>query len=437
MRQVLLGFLLCLSVQAEVLVFKNFTLIDGRGGAPVSGAAMIVDNGRITWVGPTSQLKTPSGAAVSDISGKYVMPGIINLHGHLSVGSGLTEDVKRFFTPEGVEKNLHLYATYGVTSVLSLGADQPLIYPIRAAQRRGRPSVTRIFTAGRGFTVKGGYPGVVPGMEGVPYEVSTPQQAIADVDELATHDPDAVKIWVDDHMGTVPKIPIELSSAIIQEAHKHNLKVVAHVFYLQDAKQLVAAGLNGLAHSVRDKPVDDELIRLMKQHGAWQMAATLSREASMFVYAKPAPFLTDPFFTRGVAPGVIATLKSAAYQKKIAADPEMPEYPKYLKTAEENLKRLADAGVRYGFGTDSGIPGRFPGYFEHWELELMVQSGLTPSQVITAATKSAAEFLGAKDLGTIEKGKWGDFLILSASPLADIKNSRKIEAVYIAGNRVQ
>ncbi len=437
MKRLLLGILLSLPTMPQSLVFKNFTLIDGRGGNPVSNAAMIVESGRITWVGPASQLKAPGGASVNDVSGKYVMPGIINLHGHVSVASGLTQDPKRFYTREHVEKNLHLYAGYGVTSVASLGTDQPLVYQIREEQRRGHPSVARIFTAGRGFTCKGGYPSTVAGMTGVPYEVATAQQATADVEELAAHSPDLVKIWVDDHLGTVPKIPIELSSAIIQAAHKHGLKVVAHVFYLQDAKQLAAAGIDGLAHSVRDKPVDDELIRLMKQHGTWQMASTLAREASMFVYAKPAPFLTDPFFTRGVSPEVIATLQSPEYRKTIAADPDLSEYPKFLETAKQNLKRLASAGVRYGFGTDTGPPARFAGYFEHWEAELMVAAGLTPMQVITAATKNAAEFLGAKDLGTIEKGNWADFLVLSASPLADIKNTRKIESVYVAGNRVQ
>jgi imidazolonepropionase-like amidohydrolase len=436
-RAVLFG-LLCFALQAQTVAFKGFTLIDGSGGAPMSGAAMIVENGRITWVGPAAQIKVPQGVAINDLTGKFLMPGIINLHGHISVAKGLVQDTKRFYTRENVEKNLALYAGYGVTSVASMGTDQPLVYQIRAEQRSGRPTVTRIFTAGRGFTVKGGYPGTNPGMEGVPYEVSSPEEAVRDVDELATHHPDLVKIWVEDHFGTVPKIPIRLSSAIIQEAHKHGLKVVAHVFYLQDAKELAAAGLDGFAHSVRDKPVDDELIRLMKQHGTWQMAATLAREASMFAYAKPAPFLNDPFFTRSVAPDVLATLKSREYQEKTAADPEMAEYPKFLATAEQNLKHLSDAGTRYGFGTDTGPPARFAGYFEHWEAELMVKAGLSPMQVITAATKSAAEFLGAqKDLGTIEKGRWADFIVLSANPLSDIRNTRTIDAVYIAGNRIR
>jgi imidazolonepropionase-like amidohydrolase len=437
MKRAALFGLLCLTLRAELAVFKGFTLIDGARRTSLSGASMIVDGGRIVWVGNGAQLKIPAGATVTDLTGKYVMPGLINLHGHVSVVSGLEQNVRKFYTRENVAKNLALYASYGVTSVASMGTDQPLVYTIRADQRRGRPTVSRIFTGGRGFTVKGGYPGTNPGMEGVPYEISTPEEAVRDVDELAAHQPDLVKIWVEDHFGAVPKIPIRLSSAIIQEAHKHGLKVVAHVFYLQDAKELVAAGIDGLAHSVRDKPVDEELIALMKQHGTWQMAATLAREASMFAFAKPSPLLSDPFFTRSIAPDVLATLKSPEYQSKISADSEMPEYPEFLATAEKNLKRLADAGVRYGFGTDSGPPARFAGYFEHWEAELMVQAGLTPMQVITAATKSAAEFLDARDLGTVEKGKWADFLVLAANPLIDIWNTRSLESVFIAGNKVR
>jgi imidazolonepropionase-like amidohydrolase len=275
-------------------------------------------------------------------------------------------------------------------------------------------------------------------MEGVPFEAATPQAAAAAVDQLAAQHPDLVKIWVDDHAGKLPKIPHEISTAIIQAAHLHGLKVVAHIFYLQDAKQLAAAGIDGFAHSVRDRPVDDELIRLMKQHGTWQMAATLAREASMFSFVKPAPVLDDPLFAEAVPSDVVATLKSPAYQQKMTSDPEYAHFAQYLRTAQQNLKRLAEAGVRYGFGTDSGPPARFAGYFEHWEAELMVQSGLTPQQVITAATRSAAEFLGrSKDLGSLEPGKWADFVVLSANPLVDIRNTRTIEHVYIAGNQVR
>jgi imidazolonepropionase-like amidohydrolase len=436
MRTLLLALLICHADGAEIAAFKGFTLIGN--GAPQRDVGMIVTDGRITWVGPAALMKVPPGGTVQDFTGRYVIPGMINLHGHVSIASGLAQDAKGYYTRDRVAKNLALYARYGITAVASLGTDQPLVYQIREEQRAGRSRMARIFTAGRGFTGKGGYPSTIAGMEGVPFEATTPQAAAAAVEELALQHPDLVKIWVDDHAGKLPKIPIEISTAIIQAAHRHGLKVVAHIFYLQDAKQLAAAGIDGFAHSVRNQPVDDELIRLMKQHGTWQMAATLSREASMFAYAKPAPVLADPFFAEFMAPDVLTTLKSPAYQQKIAAGPELARYPEYLRTAQRNLKRLADSGVRYGFGTDSGPPARFAGYFEHWEAQLMVEAGLTPAQAITAATRSAAEFLGAtRDLGSLEQGKWADFVVLRANPLTDIRNTRSIELVYVAGNPIR
>jgi len=157
----------------------------------------------------------------------------------------------------------------------------------------------------------------------------------------------------------------------------------------------------------------------------------------MFAYVTPSKVLADPLFAETVAPDVLAALKSPAYQQKIAADPEMGHYPEYLRMAQRNLKRLADSGVRYGFGTDSGPPARFAAYFEHWEAQLMVEAGLTPAQVLEAATRSAAEFLGAKDLGSLELGKWADFTVLRANPLTDIRNTRSIQQVYVAGNPIR
>jgi imidazolonepropionase-like amidohydrolase len=427
----LAAFLPAASLHAEVKVLKNFTLIDGTGRSPLPAAAMIIENGRIKWVGAASQLKSPASAEVVDLSNRYVMPGIINLHGHLGNTVGLEQDAK-FFTRENVEKNLKTYASYGVTSVVSMGTDQDLIFKMRDEQRAGRPSETRIFTAGQGLILKGGYGGIA----GVNQGVSSVAEVEPAVAEQAKKKVDLIKLWMDDHLGTQKKMPYDIGQAIIESAHRHNLQAAAHIFYLEDAKALVDFGVDGLAHSVRDKPVDDALIAAMKKHRAWQMAATLSREASMFIYAHGAPFLNDPFFTRGVSKTVLETLKSPAYQKKITADPEFERYRGFFETAKKNLKTLADAGVKYGMGTDTGPPGRFPGYFEHWEMELMVEAGLTPSQVITAATRNGAEFLHAKDLGTLEAKKWADLIVLDRNPLDDIKNTRTIEAVYIAGTRV-
>ncbi len=431
-RRMILGLLFAAALHGEVKALRNFTLIDGTGKAPARASAMIVENGRVTWVGTAAQLKIPAGAEVVDLTGKFVMPGIINLHGHLGNTVDLDQNAK-FYTPESVRKNLATYASYGVTTVLSLGTDQDAIFKLRDEQRAGRPSVTRVFTAGQGLLLTGGY----GGLAGVTPGVATVAEADAAVDAQAKKRVDIVKLWMDDHLGTQKKMPYDIAKSIIDGAHKRGLRVAAHIFYLEDAKRLVEYGVDGLAHSVRDRNVDAALIAAMKKRGTWQIAPTLSREASMFVYASSPEFAADPFFTRGVSAGVVEKLRSPAYQKTIAADPHFDRYRGIFETAKRNLKALADAGVSYGFGTDSGPPGRFPGFFEQWELQLMTEAGLTPMQAIVAATGSAARFLGAKDLGTLEPGRWADLVVLDRDPLQDIRNTRSIHAVFIAGNRLR
>src|SRR5579864_111981 len=225
--------ILAAPLAAEVKVFKGFTLIDGSGGAPAPGSAMIVDNGRISWIGPTARLNAPAGAQTVDLAGKYVMPGIINLHGHLGNVVDLTQDPE-FYTRQNVENNLRLYASYGVTSMVSMGSDKELIFALRQEQRAGRPNMTRVFTAGRGFTGYGGYPTTVPGNKGIPFEVANEVEVQKDIAWLASKKVDLVKIWVDDHLGRERKIPLDLTKVIIEEAHKKKLKVAAHLFYLAD-----------------------------------------------------------------------------------------------------------------------------------------------------------------------------------------------------------
>jgi imidazolonepropionase-like amidohydrolase len=434
----LLGLFLFLGDgRGETFVLRNFTLIDGAKPDASPNSSMIVKDGRIAWVGPDSKLRLPGNGQSVNLTGKYIMPGIINLHGHVGNTIGLVQDPENF-TRSNVESQLGLYASYGVTTLCSMGSEQPLIMAMRAEQRlNGRPKMTRIYTALRGFTAVGGYPTTAPGMKGVPFEVSNVSEVQKDVSQLAGEKVDIVKIWVDDHLGKDVKIPFDLSKAIIEEAHKYHLKVAAHVFYLDDAKALINAGLNGLAHSVRDKPVDNELIEEMKKHKSWQAAATLTREASTFVFSEPSPMLNDPFFAPSVSTGTLRTLKDPAFQKQVAAEPDAQHGRAWLEMAKKNLKTLFDAGVKCGFGTDTGPPRRIQGYFEHWEMELMAEAGLTPSQIITIATKNSAEFLGASDLGTLQKGKWADLIVLRANPLENIKNTRTIESVYIAGNKVR
>ena len=204
-RQLLVGLLFAAALHGEVKALRNFTLIDGTGKPPARASAMLVENGRVTWVGPAAQLKLPAGAEVIDLTGKFVMPGIINLHGHLGNSVDLVQEAK-FYTPDSVRKNLATYASYGVTTVLSLGTDQDAIFKIRDEQRAGRPSITRVFTAGQGLLVTGGY----GGLAGVTPGVATPAEADAAVEAQAKKHVDIVKLWMDDHLGTQRRCPTML-----------------------------------------------------------------------------------------------------------------------------------------------------------------------------------------------------------------------------------
>jgi imidazolonepropionase-like amidohydrolase len=419
----------------DTLVLTGFSLIDGTGRPAAPNSAMTIEEGRISWVGPAAELTAPAGATTVDLAGKYVMPGMINLHGHLGNVVGLTQD-SDLYTRETVEHDLRTYASYGVTSVLSLGIDKDPIFDVRAEQRNGRPTMARVYTAGQGLVYKDGFGGSLT-LPGVPTPIiDSVDQVDAAVADQAAKGVDVLKFWTDDAFGTVKRMPFDIADAIIASGHKHGLRVVAHVFYLEDAKHLAASGIDALGHSIRDQLVDQELIDTMKRNGTWLAAPPLTRELALSSYATAPPFLNDPFFMRGTTPEVLATLASPEYQQRMAADPNLRKYPVVLDTEKKNLKMLADAGVRYGFGTDTGVPGRFHGYFEHRELETMVDAGLTPMQAIVAATGSAAEFLQASDLGTLEAGKWADLIVLQQDPLADIRNSQTIDSVYIAGAKV-
>jgi len=418
---------------AQVVAVKNVRLIDGTGAAPQEGVTIVVADGRIRAVGP--KVAIPKDATVVDGAGKTVIPGLFNLHGHVGLVKALTQ-ARENYTRENVLDQLRRYARYGVTSVLSLGTDFEPMSEIRAEQRAGKLDGARVYTAGRGFTVTGGYPAVLPGMKGLPREAANPQDARRQVDELAAQHVDMVKMWVDDHLDRYEKIPAPIYSAIIDQAHKHKIKVMAHLFELSDAKGLVDAGLDGMAHSVRDTDIDDDLVARLKKRGAFAVA-TLARDASMFVYADSPTWIDDPFFKNGQPADALAGVKSDAYKKRVMSDPDYPKLRGFLTQAQRNLMKLSDSGVKIAMGTDSGPPARFQGWFEHWELQLMVEAGLQPMQALVAATRNSAEALGvARDWGTLQPGKYADFIILEANPLDDIRNTRKIHSVWQAGRKV-
>jgi imidazolonepropionase-like amidohydrolase len=228
----------------------------------------------------------------------------------------------------------------------------------------------------------------------------------------------------------------DVYTAVIEQAHKHKLRVAAHLYYLEDAKGLLRAGVDLVAHSIRDVPVDKELTDLMKARNVC-LSPTLTREVSTFVYETRPSFFDDPFFRKEADPKVLTTLEEPARQASMASSKSAQTYKKALEVARRNVKALHDAGVRLASGTDSGPPARFQGYFEHLELEELVKSGLTPSEALVAATGDVSSCMGLADrLGTIQPGRYADLIVLARSPLDDVKNTRTIESVWISGNRV-
>jgi imidazolonepropionase-like amidohydrolase len=264
---------------------------------------------------------------------------------------------------------------------------------------------------------------------------ATPAEARSQVAALAARKVDLVKIRVDDNLGTAQKMTPEVYRAVIDEAHRQGLRVAAHLFYLNDAKGLLQAGADFLAHSVRDAEIDAELIAALKSSGVCY-SPTLMREVSTFVYESTPEFFSDPLFLKHANREWMATMSEPARQQAMRTSASAQRYKTALEVASRNLKRLSDAGIPIAMGTDTGPIGRFQGYFELMEMELMVKAGMTPRQAIAAATRDAARCMKVeRDLGTLEQGKWADFVVLDADPQTDIKNLRRISAVYIAGNK--
>jgi len=379
---------------AAATVFEGARLIAGDGSAPVADSAFIVENGRFTAVGRKGQLKVPAGAARVDLTGKTVMPAIVDAHKHLAVKrSELVDQLQHF-------------AYYGIGATMSLGQDTgDEVYEVRAETI---PNAARYRTAGRGLT------GPEPNRSHAPFFVTTEAEARKDVDEMAAKKVDILKIWVDDRDHTVTKLSPELYRAAIDEAHKKGLRTIAHIFTLEDAKGVLRAGIDNFAHSVRDKDVDDEYIKLVK--------------------AKP-NFIVDPNLPdRGVKVDrswLRDSMTAAEFQKVQAESKDDPKAQAFFGIQCRNLARLNKEGIKIALGSDGPIP---------WagleEMADMAGCGMTPAQVIVAATRNAADLMNLTDAGTVAARKSADFIVLDANPLDDITNTRRIASVYLRGSQV-
>ena len=406
--------------EASATLFEGARLITGDGSAPVENSAFLIENGKISSVGRKGDIMPPAGAARVDLTGKTVMPALVDTHTHLGWAIIKTGRIdKDTYTKDNLIDHLHRLAYYGVAATQSMGIDPgETPYEVRA---NPVPDAALFHTAGRGM----GRPNAGPGQpywKPVAYGIDSEADGRKAVQELAEKKVDWVKIWVDDRNGTVPKLTPPLYRAIIDEAHKHDLRVVAHIYYLADAKELLRAGIDGFAHGVRDKDIDDEFMKLIKER------------RNVFVIPNLPDIgtgLQDPAWLGETVPASEIKKLTDAFQNRSSEDKK--KAADFFAVQARNLKKLNDAGVRIGFGTDSGTT---VGWTDHEELTDMVTAGMTPAQVITAATKTAAEILKMDQLGTVAAGKSADFIVLDANPLENITNSRKISKVYIRGKEV-
>jgi len=374
-------------------VFEGARVIVGDGRV-IDNASIVMQGDRLTQVGPVATVKAPAGATRVSLAGKTVMPAIVDTHVHTST------------TDAELVADLQQRAKFGIGAALSMGLDGN---DVPFAQRdKTVPTLARLFTAGRGITAP------EKGRSEVPYWITSPDEGRKAVRELATKRVDVVKIWVDDRDGKFPKLTPPLYSAVIDEAHKNQLRVAAHIFSLEDAKGLLKAGIDAFAHGIRDRDLDDETIALFK--------------------ARPNVVLVPNMPDRGVAVDyswLRGQIPDSQLQKIQGGSTDRPQAQQAFGIQARNLAKLAAAGVTIAVGTDGNTP-----WAPHVEMADMVASGMTPAQVIVAATRNGAAFVRLPNAGTIEAGKSADFIVLDANPLDDITNTRKIATVYLRGTAV-
>jgi len=387
----LAGFAIPASAQS-VTVFEGARLIVGDGRVIEKGT-LVVNGAKIAEAGAAGDVRVPAGATRVNLAGKTVMPMIIDTHVHLSR------------TREALIRDLKLRAYYGVSAALSMGTDPYELLDIRS---EAIPGAARFLSAGRGITMP------EPGRTTAPQWITTEAEGRKAVEELAAHKVDMVKIWVDTRDGKYKKLTPELYGAIINEAHKRGLRVTAHIFDLEDAKGLIRAGIDAFAHGVRDKDIDDELLAMFKQ--------------------RPNLVLTPNLPDRGVKVDLSWLrdgLPADELAKLEAGNFDRPTAQTFFGIQARNLAKLNAAGVRITLGTDGNRA-----WSPHDEMADMVSAGMTPMQVIVAATRNSAEFLRIADAGTLQAGKSADFIVLDANPLDDIANTRRISAVVLRGAAV-
>jgi imidazolonepropionase-like amidohydrolase len=314
-------------------------------------------------------------------------------------------------------EDLSLYARYGVTTINSLGGEPPDSFVVREDNNSATLDHARLYVAGVAIN-------------------NTNVENTADIMAAnALQEVDWLKVQIDDRLGTVDKMSWDAVQISIDTGKESEIPLAAHIYYMDDAARALQMGVALIAHSVRDQEVSDDFVQTLLSSGVCYVP-TLMREVSTFAYGSRPAFFDDPFFLANADRNEMERLSDADFMARMAASPSSAVYRQSLKQAQDNLRILVGSGVPIAFGTDSGPGGRFPGYFEHEEFRLMAEAGMTPREILLSATSVAADCLNYFDIGSLQAGKWADFVVLAQDPLADIMATRSLRSVYVAGNKV-
>ena len=404
------------------LIIEHVTLIDGTAAAPIHDASVWIQGERIERVVQGS-IEGHGNALRIDGTGKYLIPGLMDMHVHLRGGRGRNGPDET----AGIQA-LHGFLYSGITSIFDAGNNGEFILSLRAREREGSIVSPRIFATGPLVTVPGGH-GAGAGMTLVE---SWPQARAALDAHIALH-PDMVKLTFDEHgWGTrplIPLLPVELMARVGRYLNEHGIRTTVHTSHEYRARQAIAAGIDTLAHPVIQGPISEGFVRLMASKRV-PMVSTLTIGEGYSRLVEHPEFLDRPLYQAVYAPEMIELLRTEV-RDRYAARAWTTWMKVMTPVAQENLRLINAAGGVIVLGSDQSA-----GPQSHRELELMVEGGIPALDAIRIGTLNAAIFLGKeRELGSIEEGKLADLLLLRADPLADIANTQEIELV-IKGGRV-
>ena len=406
----------------DAIAIVGAQLIDGTDAGPVTDSVLVIQDDRIQAAGSRDSTSVPDGAKVIDAMGKSIIPGLVDMHNHYTVG-----DLPM------VDRRLRTQLYFGVTSARSIGSDPPEKVARMLEAHAGDVVGPRMYTAGRGFTHPGGFP---PGNTN--NQPETENEAREMVRELASQGVHFVKMWVNEMPEPGLKITPEMRAVIVDEAIRNELVPVAHINEESDVRQLVSVGVRDFLHTVVDTEVGEEFLRLCLENEV-TFSPTLSIAQAGWLWVERPELLDQPEIRAGFLPDVVASWDDPEIRAKILNNPNFERRKESFKQRLEFVKKISDAGIAIAVGTDSGTRNVPMGWATHHEMHLYVEAGLTPMQAIVAGTRTGAELMTRVDgaeFGTLEPGKIADLIVLNANPLDDIRNTLKIDQVMQRGKWV-